>query len=231
MPKKALNAKFLWMQCEDVVAPRLGLTVWDRAVYSYLLRHSLVVGKPRLHFSINSVARSLSVSNGSVRQSVRRLDDLGALRLRERSKFGHIVEMRFPQQIRALRPGKNEPCRPKKDLHVSALESTDFLSTWALRKTIHDRERSACFYCLRHTPANVQCLDHVVPRARGGPNSYRNLVSSCIECNSRKGDVPAENFLRLLYRKGRLTSSELDARLRGLKDLAAGKLRPALPSM
>ena len=44
---------------------------------------------------------------------------------------------------------------------ASTLETTDFLKTWALRKTIHDRERGACFYCLRRTPAYVQCLDHV----------------------------------------------------------------------
>jgi 5-methylcytosine-specific restriction endonuclease McrA len=111
---------------------------------------------------------------------------------------------------------------------ASALESTDFLKTWALRKTIHDRERGACFYCLRRTPANVQRLDHVVPRARFGRNSYRNLVSSCMECNTRKGDRPAPDFLRTLYRQGRLTPAELDARLRALKDLAAGKLRPSL---
>ena len=60
------------------------------------------------------------------------------------------------------------------------------------------------------------------------PNSYRNLVSCCLECNSRKGDRPARDFLRTLYRLGHLTPAELDARLRALKDLAAGKLRPAL---
>jgi hypothetical protein len=31
--------------------------------------------------------------------------------------------------------------------------------------------------------------------------------------------------------KGRLTAAELDGRLLALKDLAAGKLRPALPSV
>ena len=66
----------------------------------------------------------------------------------------------------------------------------------------------------------------VVPRVRFGRNSYRNLVSCCIECNTRKGDRPAPDFLRTLYRQGRLTTAELDARLRALKDLAAGKLRP-----
>src|SRR5258708_27601121 len=61
-----------------------------------------------------------------------------------------------------------------------------------------------------------------------GRNSYRNLVSCCIECNTRKGDRPAPDFLRTLYRQGRLTPAELDARLCALKDLAAGKLGPSL---
>ncbi len=231
MPNKILNAKLLWMQFEDVLAPRLGLTVWDRAVYSYLLRHSLVVGKLRLHFAVLSVARDLGLSNGPVRQAVRRLDELGALRLLERSKTGHLVEMRLPEQIRAIRPGRNGAFQATGEPPASTLETTDFLKTWALRKTIHDRERGACFYCLRRTPAHVQCLDHVVPRARFGRNSYRNLVSCCIECNSRKGDRPARDFLRTLYRLGRLTPAELDARLRALKALAAGKLPPQLPSV
>jgi 5-methylcytosine-specific restriction endonuclease McrA len=231
MLNKKLNPKLLWIQFEDVLAPCLGLTVWDRAVYSYLLRHSLVVGKLRLHFAVLSVARDLGLSNGPVRQAVRRLDELGALRLLERSKTGHLVEMRLPEQIRAVRPGRNGASRAAEEPPASALEATDFLKTWALRKTIHDRERGACFYCLRRTPANVQCLDHVVPRVRLGRHSYRNLVSCCLECNTRKGDRPVPDFLRTLYRQGRLTPAELDARLRALKDLAAGKLRPSLPSV
>jgi 5-methylcytosine-specific restriction endonuclease McrA len=226
MPKKTVNAKLLWMQFEDVLAPGLELTIFDRAVYSHLLRHSLVVGKPRLRFSIYSVADALHVSKTPVRQAVRRLDELGALRLLERSTAGHLVEMRLPEQIRAVRPAKNGS--KKESSATSKLESTDFLSTWALRSTIHAREGGLCFYCLRRTPGHVRCLDHVVPRVRFGRNSYRNLVSCCVECNGRKGDRPAQDFLRTLYRQGRLTHSELDARMGALKDLAAGKLRPSL---
>jgi 5-methylcytosine-specific restriction endonuclease McrA len=156
------------------------------------------------------------------------------LRVLERSKSGHLAEMRLPEKIRAIRLRKNGASIASGAVGVGAvgeapaasLESTDFLKTWALRKAIHDRERGACFYCLRRTPGKVRCLDHVVPRVRFGRNSYRNLVSCCIECNTRKGDRPAADFLRTLYRLGRLTPAELDARLRALKDLAAGKLRP-----
>jgi 5-methylcytosine-specific restriction endonuclease McrA len=88
----------------------------------------------------------------------------------------------------------------------------DFLQTKPLREAIHARERSVCFYCLRGLTARVRCLDHVVPQVRRGSNSYRNLVSACAECNSQKGETAAEGFLRLLYRDGRLTASELTGR-------------------
>jgi hypothetical protein len=86
---------------------RLLRTVKERAVYSYLLRHSLVVGKLRLQFAVMSLARILGLSIGAARQAVRRLDELGALRVLERSKTGHLAEMRLPEKIRAIRPGKN----------------------------------------------------------------------------------------------------------------------------
>lgn len=233
MPNKKLNPKLLWIQFEDILVPRLGLTVCDRAVYSYLLRHSLLIGKRRLHFAIRNVAHILRLSHGPVRKAVRRLNELGALRLLERSKTGHLVEMRKPEHIRALCEDAGPPAglaattEAGKDRLSSKLEATDFMSTPTLRKALHDRDRGACFYCLRLTLVCTRCLDHVVPRARFGRNSYRNLVSCCLECNTRKSEMPAPDFLRLLYRKARLTPAELDARLQALKDLAAGKLRPA----
>jgi 5-methylcytosine-specific restriction endonuclease McrA len=232
MLNKKVNPKLLWLQFEDVLAPRLGLTVKERAVYCYLLRHSLVVGKVRLQFAVISLARTLGISVGPTRHAVRRLDELGALHVVERNKTGHLIEMRQPEQIRAIRRGKNGASwlsgvsGAAGELPAATLETTDFLKTWALRKTIHDREHGACFYCLRQSPAKVQCLDHVVPLVRRGRNSYRNLVSCCLECNSRKRDRPAPDFLRTLYRQGRLTPAELTARLRALQELAAGKLRP-----
>lgn len=236
MLNKTVNAKLLWMQFEDVLAPRLGLTVKERAVYSYLLRHSLVVGKLRVQFAVSALARTLHFSIGAVRQAVRRLNELGALRVLKRSKTGHCAEMCMPERIRAIRGGGTDALRAVgmgttgagAEQLAPTIETTDFLKTWELRKAIHDRDRGACFYCLRRTPANVRCLDHVVPRVLFGHNSYRNLVSCCLECNSRKRDRRAADFLRTLYRQGRLTPAELDTRLRALKDLAAGKLRPSL---
>jgi hypothetical protein len=102
----------------------------------------------------------------------------------------------------------------------------DFLRSTELRQAIHAREGGKCFYYRRRIPGRSRCLDYVVPRAKSGQNSYRNLASCCAACNWQKRDRPAEDFLRDLYREGRLSAKDLSARLRKLQDLAAGKLRP-----
>ncbi len=226
MKTKELHPKHLWKQLEDVLAPRLRLTAIEHVVYSHLLRHSLLEGKRRLRFSLIWLARNLGLSRTPVRNAVHRLDELRALRILERSKSGHVVEMRLPEEIRAPRDGKIGPGAAPRLPRGGNLEDTDFMKTYSLRRAIHARDGGRCFYCLRQTPGRMHCLDHVVPRARSGRNSYRNLVSCCMECNAAKGDTPAPDFLRSLYREGGLTKVEFFGRLRALHALAAGKLRP-----
>ena len=233
MNKKTLNVKEIWKQFEDSLAPRMGFSTVDRAVYSHLLRHSRLEGKVRLRFSILWLARDLRLSGGPVREAVRRLAEQGVLRLVERSKAGHVVEVRLPDEIRGAKQNGagSRGAATEKDADGRAavhIEEADFLQDRTLRKTIHAREGGHCFYCMRRIVSSTQCLDHVVPRAQSGRNSYRNLVSSCMECNSQKGEKAAKDFLRKLYREGRLTAVEFAGRLRALDALAAGKLPPPL---
>jgi len=232
MKTKKPNAELVWKQLEDLLVPRLRLSVIDRTVYSHLLRHTRLEGKLRLRFSILWLARNIRLSTGPVREGVRRLVAQGALRLVQRSKAGHVVEVRLPGEIRAMRLNRIEQRAAAKELRSRSavnIEEADFLHDKPLRKTIHARERGQCFYCLRRISSTVHCLDHVVPRSQSGSNSYRNLVSSCMECNVQKGEKPADDFLRRLYRERRLTAAELAGRLRALDALASGKLRPSLP--
>lgn len=225
------NAELLWKQLDDVLAPHLHLSVVDRAVYFHLVRHSRLEGNRTVRFSILKVAGNLYLSHGPVRESVRRLVEHGVLRLIERTKEGHLVEPRLPGEIRSLRGSTMASRLPLGTMgRPSNLEKLDFMKTRPLRQSIHNREGGKCFYCLRRIPVRMKCLDHVVPRVEWGRNSYRNLVSCCMECNSAKKEHSAADYLRSLYRDGRLTATELNKRLRTLNDLAAGKLRPVLPT-
>jgi 5-methylcytosine-specific restriction endonuclease McrA len=227
MKNKKPNATQIWKHFEDFLVPRLRLSITDRAVYSHLLRHSRLEGRARLRFSISWLARGARLSTNPARWAVRRLIAHGALRLLERSKAGHVVEVRLPDEIRATRR-RSIGRRGARPLPRGIDFEVDFLKTRALRHAIHVRERGRCFYCLRRLTPMIRCLDHVVPRVSFGSNSYRNLVSCCLLCNSQKRDRPASDFLRWLYRQRRLTDAELTARLRALDALASGKLPPPL---
>src|SRR5260370_40447515 len=228
MKKRKLNAVQVWKQLEDLVVPRLHLSVFDRAVYSHLVRHSRLEGRPQLCFSIPWLARGACLSLRAARRAVRGLVAKGALRLAERSRAGHVVKVRLPEEIRSLGASKIAACAAVRPASAGNLEKADFLGSRALRQAIHAREGGYCFYCLRQLRPMVRCLDHVVARVRGGGNGYRNLVSSCAECNSQKGERRAEDFLRWLCREARLSAGELRGRFQALAKLAAGKLRPPL---
>lgn len=52
------------------------------------------------------------------------------------------------------------------------------------RKGVLARDGHRCAYC----GAPATSLDHVVPRSRGGPHSWDNVVAACARCNHTKAD-------------------------------------------
>jgi 5-methylcytosine-specific restriction endonuclease McrA len=226
MKNRKPSAERAWKQFEDL-APRLRLSATDRVVYTHLFRHSCLEGKLQLRFSIPWLARGTGICTNSVRWAVRRLIARGFLRLVERSKAGHVVEVRLPDQVPAVPAGPIDP-RPLCPNRTDHFEQLDFLKQPALRRAIHLRERGRCFYCLSPLTVSTRCIDHVIPLVELQDNSFRNLVSCCRKCNSHKSDLPAEAHLRHLHDERRLTAVELAARLRSLDALVAGKLHPPM---
>lgn len=228
MKNKKPDAALVWKQLEEDLVPRLGLNLPERVVYAYLVRQSRLAGNREFRFGIIWLAGGVRLSQATTRYAVRSLAVKGALRLIDRTQVGHLVEVFLPDEIRATPHAA--PLRywlgQRHDSHN--IEEMDFFERFNRREAIHTRERGRCFYCLRPFVIRGRVLDHVVPQAHGGTNSYRNLVSCCVECNSQKGESGAEDFLRTLYRQRRITSAELEARLRALEALAAGELRPVL---
>ena len=69
------------------------------------------------------------------------------------------------------------------------------------RKNIFVRDGYKCLYCGAKAPRVVLELEHVIPKSKGGPNTWDNLVASCHGCNQKKGDkTPEEAGMKLIHR-------------------------------
>ncbi|MDJ1113101.1 HNH endonuclease [Microbacterium dauci] len=52
------------------------------------------------------------------------------------------------------------------------------------RRGVLRRDGHRCAYCGK----GATTIDHVLPRSRGGADSWENLVAACLRCNNMKGD-------------------------------------------
>lgn len=67
------------------------------------------------------------------------------------------------------------------------------------RKNILARDKMICQYCGIKCTNKTATLDHVMPKSRGGPNSWENIVTSCGDCNNQKDNrTPKEARMKLL---------------------------------
>ena len=66
------------------------------------------------------------------------------------------------------------------------------------------RDNFQCQYCARKPHRAELNLDHVVPRSLGGRSTWENVVTSCVDCNRRKGGrTPRQAHLKLLRKPER----------------------------
>ena len=62
------------------------------------------------------------------------------------------------------------------------------------RRAVFARDGWVCQYC----GSTAENVDHVIPRSRGGPHEWDNVVAACRRCNSRKENrLPLEAGLTL----------------------------------
>ena len=106
------------------------------------------------------------------------------LPIREQDESVHTVrgEIRVPTVIVAVNYAKVPKKRPK-----------------LCARTIRERDGNRCQYTGTLLRPEEGSLDHVVPRSRGGPDSWENLVWAAKNVNQRKGNrLPHEAGLKLL---------------------------------
>lgn len=67
------------------------------------------------------------------------------------------------------------------------------------RRAIFERDEYRCQYCGKRFQSSELSIDHIMPRSRGGAESWFNLALACTSCNHRKGArTPKEAGMRLI---------------------------------
>lgn len=89
--------------------------------------------------------------------------------------------------------------------HPAVLRLKNHSATWIYKNTkfvknlIFKRDQYLCQYCNVQLTSSDVTIDHIIPRSRGGTNSYLNCVTSCFSCNTIKGNrTPEEAGMRLI---------------------------------
>jgi 5-methylcytosine-specific restriction endonuclease McrA len=92
-------------------------------------------------------------------------------------------------------------------------------------RNIRERDGNRCQYTGKLLHVDEGNLDHVVPRSRGGADSWENLVWAAKEVNQRKADrLPHEAGLKLLAVPRAPKELPVTALLRNAHGIAAWKL-------
>ena len=67
------------------------------------------------------------------------------------------------------------------------------------KKNLFNRDNGMCQYCAKKLSKSTLTIDHVLPKSRGGKNTWENMVSCCRSCNvKKKNRTPNEANMKLL---------------------------------
>ena len=209
-----------------LVMPLLDTT--EQAIYLYTIRHSVMHGKENVLISISSAAKRNAFGIGSKGGTM----GISATRTKvyslQTKGFVNIVDSTHRGlRVKPILPWDHSGIKRTEEISEAStpLEKLDFYSDPALRRAIRERENNRCFYSFQKITDENFVLDHILSRPQGN-NSYMNIVATTKSMNNKKGNMKADDFLRLLYRDGLLSESDLTDRLQALEQLMDGELKP-----
>jgi len=204
------------------------LDSYEQAIYHYLFRHTYLISKEACIYSTRAAEIGLGTGNDSKQPSMktrskklRSLESKGCVQIIERSNKGITVKLFLPSEILSVQNLTEE-------ISPVDIEELDFYKDRRLLGSLLEREGYRCFYTGRKITAENCYLDHVIPQAFSGNNSYKNIVASCYDANSMKNDKPVEEFVRSLYKEEIISLSEFRELKEKVAKLQAGELKPNL---
>ncbi len=109
-----------------------------------------------------------------------------------KAELVHKVDNKFIPTVKANLPYPSV-------IRLSKFVRVPYKKVMLSRKNILRRDNHRCAYCGRSDLALT--IDHIIPKARGGSDTWENLITACTKCNNYKGDrTPEEANMKLLFK-------------------------------
>lgn len=183
------------------------LMPYQMALYWYMFRHSIAkdgnsltrVSTRGLQTGVVKSMRRIyedgKMSYGTVQESLAALESLGAIKKQgEPNQEGTPYRVFIPDEIEECRKYRAERAAKEPKVQISEC-GIDYYNVRENRIKVYERDGYKCRYCAKQLTLFTATLDHVKSVRDGGDNSFDNLVTACLGCNSQKSARRVGDFL------------------------------------
>jgi hypothetical protein len=191
------------------------LTPFESTIYFHMFRHSIIADGTQYVRISNTILQTnvvkplydsaKEISRPKVVNALNSLQELGAIRKEgEPNREGTLYRVMIPEEIeeckKLMRTRKQEERKT-----VDIEKEVDYYNVKENRFKIFERDNYDCKYCSKKLTRFTATLDHIKPVSEGGDNSYDNLVTACLNCNSQKNRKLLGDFLADTTRQSKST--------------------------
>ena len=183
------------------------LMPYEAAIYWHMFRYSIIAaGDVFARVSVRGlqegVVKSMrsgrptsAMSYGTVQESLSALCEKGAISLAgDTTREGTLYRIHLPEEIASCREAMSK-AQQEKLPNIDPEREADFYNIKENRLKIFERDKYRCHHCGKQLTRFSATLDHLQPVSQGGDNSYGNLITACLQCNSQRGAQPLMDFL------------------------------------
>jgi hypothetical protein len=181
------------------------LLPYEAAIYWFMFRHSIVSnGDVFVRASTRGMMRGVitsssgqshSLSLETVRIALTGLEKKVAIKKAgDTNRQGTLYRIFIPEEIEICRERMKE-VQAKEMPKVDSRRELDFYNIRENRLKIFEKDGYKCYKCGKQLTRFSATLDHLNPVSEGGDNSYDNLATCCLHCNSMRGAKPISDLL------------------------------------
>lgn len=130
-----------------------------------------------------------SVPYSQVATVLKALEEKGAIvKSGEPGRDGTPYRVNLPEEIPACVEAMRQSTKAKESSEsaIDEHKRLDFYNVKENRLRVFERDGYLCYKCGKQLTRFDATLDHLVPVSKGGDNSYDNLSTCCLQCNSKR---------------------------------------------